>query len=142
MLSVSADNYKYSDLTRKIIKAFYEVYNTLGYGFLEKVYENALFIELVSMDLIVEKQKRIKVYYQEKEVGEYFSDLIVDNCIIIELIVAESLCEEHEFQLINYLKATEIEVGLLLNFGKNPEFKRKVFSNQSVKIQSNTDDYE
>ena len=127
---INQDNYKHSEITENIIKAFYKVYNTLGYGFLEKIYENALFIELVSMGLFVEKQKQIKVFYGAKEVGEYYADLIVDKFVIVELKAAESLCEEHEFQLINYLKATEIEVGLLLNFGKKPEFKRKVFSNQ------------
>ena len=123
------DNYKHSDITDKIIKAFYKVYNTLGYGFLEKVYENAIFIELESMGLSVNKQEAILVYYENIEVGAYFADLIVENTVIIELKVTESLCEEHEFQLINYLKATEIEVGLLLNFGKKPEIKRKVYSN-------------
>ena len=77
----------------------------------------------------LKKQEQIKVYYESKEVGEYYADLIVEECVIVELKAAETLCEEHEFQLINYLKATEIEVGLLLNFGKKPEFKRKVFSN-------------
>lgn len=123
------DNYKHSELTEKIIKAFYRVYNTLGYGFLEKVYENALFIELESIGLNVKKQEPIKVYYEEKEVGVYFTDLIVSDIIIVELKAAESLSEEHESQLINYLKATDIEVGLLLNFGKKPEVKRKVYSN-------------
>ena len=127
---MNTDNYKHFEITEKIIKAFYKVYNTLGYGFSEKVYENALFIELVSMGLFVEKQKPIKVYYEGIEVGEYFADLIVEGCVIVELKAAEALCEEHEFQLINYLKATEIEVGLLLNFGKKTEFKRKVFSNE------------
>jgi len=103
----------------------------LGYGFLEKVYENALFLELRSLGLYVEKQKQIKVYYNNEKVGEYYADLIVSELVIVELKAAESLCEEHEFQLINYLKATEIEVGLLLNFGKNPELKRKIFSNKS-----------
>ncbi len=127
---MNTDNYKHSDITGKIINAFYKLYNTLGYGFLEKVYENALCIELLVMDLFVEKQKRIKVYYENKEVGDYFADLIVGGFVIIELKAIESLCEEHECQLINYLKATEVEVGLLLNFGKKPEFKRKVFSNK------------
>jgi len=126
---INTDNYKYTEITEKIIAAFYKVYNTLGYGFLEKVYENALFIELVSMGLFVEKQKQIIVYYEGEEVGQYFADLSVDNCVILELKAAEFLCKEHEYQLINYLRATEIEVGLLLNFGKKPEFKRKVFSN-------------
>jgi GxxExxY protein len=132
MFMIDTDNYKHSDITKKIIKAFYKVYNTLGYGFLEKVYENALFIELRAIGLFVEKQKQIKVYYEGKEVGEYFADLIVADCVIVELKAAESLCEEHGFQLINYLKATEIEVGLLLNFGKKPEFTRKVFSNEVI----------
>ena len=133
---INSENYKHSDITEKIIKAYYKVYNTLGYGFLEKGYENAVFIELRAMGLFVEKQKQIKVYYEGKEVGEYFADLIVADCVIVELKAAESLCEEHEFQLINYLKATEIEVGLLLNFGKKPEFKRKVFSNSNNLIES------
>ena len=133
---INTDNFKHSEITEKIIKAFYKVYNTLGYGFLEKVYENALFIELVAIGLFVKKQKQIKVYYDGKEVGEYFADLIVEESVIVELKAAENLCEEHEFQLINYLKATEIEVGLLLNFGEKPAFKRKVFSNKKNLIQS------
>lgn len=129
MTMMSSDNYKHSGITEKIIKAFFVVYNTLGYRFLEKVYQNAMFIELMSMDLFVQRQKQIKVYYEGKEVGEYFADLLVEDCVMVELKAAESLCEEHEFQLINYLKATEIEVGLLLNFGKRSEVQRKVFSN-------------
>ena len=125
----SLDNYKYTDLTEKIIQAFYQVYNSLGFGFLEKVYENALFLELREMRFYVEKQKRIQVIYKEAIVGNYFADLIINDKVIIELKAAEFLCEEHELQLINYLKATDIEVGLLLNFGKKPEFRRKVFSN-------------
>lgn len=125
----SNENYKHSDITDKIIKCFYKVCNNLGYGFLEKVYENAMFLELRNLGLFVEKQKQIKVYYENEKVGEYFADIIVSESVIVELKAAESLCEEHEYQLINYLKATEIEVGLLLNFGKNPELKRKVFSN-------------
>lgn len=123
------DNYKHSELTEKIIKAFYKVYNTLGYGFLEKVYENALYIELEAIGFNIKKQEPIKVYYEGKEVGVYFADLIVNNTIIIELKATEYLIEENESQLINYLKATEMEVGLLLNFGKKPEVKRKIYSN-------------
>lgn len=125
------DNYKHSEITDKIIKAFYKVYNTLGYGFLEKVYENAIFIEIEKMGLLVTKQDSIIVYYEEKEVGAFFADLIVENTIIIELKATEFLREEHECQLINYLKASEIEVGLLLNFGKKPEIKRKIYSNKN-----------
>lgn len=123
------NNYKHSEITEKIIKCFYKVYNTLGYGFLDKVYENALFIELKKNNLFVEKQKQIKVYYENIDVGKYFADLIVSENVIIELKASKGLCEEHEFQLINYLKATDIEIGMLLNFGKTPQFKRKVFSN-------------
>jgi len=108
------------------------VYNTLGYGFLEKVYENALFHELVKMGFLVEKQKRIKVYYDDIEVGDYFADLVVDDLVIIEIKAAEGLVIEHEYQLINYLKATDKEIGLLLNFGKTPQVKRKIFSNKKI----------
>lgn len=123
------DNFKHSDLTDKIIKAFYNVYNTLGYGFLEKVYENAMSIELGKMGLTNSKQQPIDVFYDEYQVGSYFADIVVENNVIIELKAAENLSTGHEAQLTNYLRATEIEVGLLLNFGKQPQLKRKVFSN-------------
>ena len=119
----------HADITDKIIKAFYKVNNTLGFGFLEKVYENAIAIELRKMGCQVSRQKNIKVYYEHEEVGDYYADLLVDDRVIVELKAAESLCEDHEAQLINYLKATKIEVGLLLNFGKKAEFKRKIFTN-------------
>ena len=123
------ENLKHSELTGKIIKAFYTVYNTLGYGFLEKVYENAMFVELQEMNLDVVKQAPIKVFYKGQEVGEYFADLIVENSVIIELKSAENLSKANESQLLNYLKATEIEVGLLMNFGTTAEYRRKVFEN-------------
>lgn len=117
------------DLSEIILKSFYKVYNTLGFGFLEKVYEKALMIELSKNGLNVERQKPIKVFYDNIIVGEYFADILVGDSIILELKASECIVEEHELQLINYLKATEIEIGLLLNFGKRPEFKRKIFSN-------------
>ncbi|MDQ3048414.1 MAG: GxxExxY protein [Bacteroidota bacterium] len=123
------DSYLHSDITSKIIKAFYEVYNTLGYGFLEKVYENALLIELKKSGFECKKQTPISVFYDEINVGEYYADIIVNDCVIIELKAAECLMEEHEAQLINYLRATNMEVGLLLNFGKEAEIKRKAFNN-------------
>jgi len=119
----------HQNVTDKILKAFYKVNNTLGYGFLERVYENAMVIELNSLDCKVIKQQIIKVYYRDNEVGEYFADLLVDDFVIIELKAVERISKEHEAQLINYLKSTNIEVGLLLNFGKKAEFKRKVFTN-------------
>ena len=119
----------HSDITEKILSAFYTVNNKLGFGFLEKVYENAMVIELGKKGCKEEQQKRIKVFYEREEIGDYYADLLVDDLVIVELKAAESLCEEHEAQLINYLKATQIEVGLLLNFGKKAEFRRKVFTN-------------
>ena len=118
----------HSELTGQIIKAFYKVYNTLGYGFLEKIYENALVIELKKMGFHLSQQYNIKVYYDGEIVGDYFADIIVEENVTIELKSAESLRKEHKLQLINYLKATEKEVGLLLNFGKTPEFKRAIFT--------------
>jgi GxxExxY protein len=125
------EEYLHKELTSVIIQAFYKVYNVLGYGFLEKVYENALKIELEDLGLSVEKQKPVSVYYNNILVGEYFADLIVNEVVIIELKAAESLIKEHELQLINYLKSTEKEIGLLLNFGRKPEIKRKIFMNKN-----------
>jgi len=124
------DNFKHSDITNVIIKAYYNVYNKLGFGFLEKVYENSMMIELKKLGLKCYKQVPIKVYYDNETVGDYYADIVVENVVIIELKAAKSLCEEHEIQLVNYLKATDVEVGLLLNFGKGTEFKRKVLTNE------------
>lgn len=130
------EEYLHKELTSKIIQAFYKVYNTLGYGFLEKVYENAMRVELIKMGISVEQQKNIKVYYESEMVGDYFADLLIEELIIVELKAAENICEEHEAQLLNYLKATDIEVGLLLNFGKIPEVRRKIFMNKNKKLKS------
>lgn len=130
------ENYKHSDLTAQVIKAYYNVYNKLGYGFLEKVYENSMLIELRKLGLYCRAQNPIEVYYEEEKVGVYVADIIVNDILIIEIKAAEAICEEHEAQLTNYLKATDIEVGILLNFGKKPEFKRKVFSEKYKKLNS------
>ena len=119
----------HEEITDKILKAFYKVYNKLGYGFLEKVYQKAMLIELRKMGLICKEEYPVKVYYENELVGDYRADIIVNNCVIIENKAAEGLAIENEFQLINYLKATEIEIGILLNFGKKPEFRRKIFTN-------------
>ena len=122
------NKYKHSNITGQIIKAFYKVYNILGYGFLEKVYENALAIELRERGLSVVQQAPIKVYYREQSVGDYYPDLLVDGKVIVELKAVEALPDKHNAQLLNYLKATEIQVGLLLNFGPSkPEVRRKIF---------------
>ncbi len=119
----------HEEVTEKIINAFYQVNNRLGFGFLEKVYERAMIIELQKQGCKVETQKSIKVYYDGNVIGDYFADMLVDNRVIVELKAVESLNHEHELQLINYLRATKIEVGLLINFGKRAEFKRKLYTN-------------
>jgi GxxExxY protein len=121
--------YKHSEITEQILAAFYAVYSALGYGFLEKVYANALKIELEKRGFKVDKEFAIKVYYAGQVIGEYFADLIVADAVIVEIKAAKSLAQEHEAQLLNYLKATPYEVGLLLNFGPKPEQKRRSFDN-------------
>jgi GxxExxY protein len=121
-------NYLHSHLTGLIIKAYYKVYNTLGYGFLEKVYENSMMIELKKSGLKCESQKQIDVFYEGQNVGTYFADIVVNDIVIIELKAIETLAKIHEAQLVNYLRATEIEVGLLLNFGKEPQHKKRVLT--------------
>ena len=125
----------YEEITEKILKAFYKVYNTLGFGFLEKVYENALVIELIRLGLMVAQQKGINVYYDRIIVGEYSADILVENEIILELKAAESIRNEHFAQMTNYLKATEKELGFVLNFGKKPEYKRMIFTNDIKQSQ-------
>ncbi len=120
---------KHQHLTDQIIKAFYAVYNVLGYGFLEKVYENALALELRGMGLKVIQQAPIVVAYRDQEVGRYEADLLVQDAVIVELKATRHLASEHEAQLLNYLKATPVEVGLLLNFGPAPQITRKVYDN-------------
>ena len=128
---MNADNqdFKYKELTQKIIKIFYRVYNNLGYGFLEKIDENAMMIEFKKEGIFAVAQFAIKVFYEGEVIGEYYADILVDNKVIVEIKAAKHLVEENEAQLLNYLKATDIEVGLLLNFGTKPEFKRKAFDN-------------
>ena len=119
--------YKYEDTTRLIIGSFYNVYNTLGPGFLEKVYENTLLIELKAQGLAVDSQYPINVYYKEICVGEYVADIIVEDRIVCEVKAIRKLRPEHEAQLLNYLKATRIKLGLLLNFGPEPKVVRRIY---------------
>lgn len=121
----------HKELTDSVLKAFYKVYNELGHGFLERVYQNALYYELLDMGFDIAAQKRLTVYYNGRSVGEYIPDLIVESKVILELKAHESLILEHEMQLQNYLKATDIEIGLLLNFGPTPTFKRKIWLNEN-----------
>ena len=128
-MNADFQDFKHKELTEKIIKIFYKVYNKLGYGFLEKVYENALMIELERERIPAVPQYPIKVSYEGAIIGECVADILVDNKVIVEIKAGRNLVEEHEAQVLNYLKATEIEVGLLLNFGFKPEIRRKAFNN-------------
>jgi len=128
-------NLLHRNLSETILKIYFEVYNELGYGFLEKVYQNAMYFELKSQGYKVEAQKQIKVYYKSQLVGDYFADLLIEDSIILELKACECLMDEHKAQLLNYLKATELEIGLLLNFGTTPEFKRSIYTNDRKKLK-------
>ena len=126
MLDDRIDN----ELTEKIIQCFYAVYNELGFGFLEKVYENALKQEIQDRNMRVDSQKQIKVFYHGIIVGDYYADLIVEDSVIIEIKAAKSICPDHEAQIYNYLRATGIKVGLILNFGPKPSISRKIYTKQ------------
>ena len=120
------ENFKHQDITEKIIGAAYKVHNNLGSGFLEKVYQNSLAIELRSLDFLFDIEKSIKVHYKGEIVGDYIADIIVNGKVILEIKAIKELSSIHEVQLVNYLKATGIEVGLLINFGKSVHIKRRV----------------
>ena len=128
-MKIEYQDSKHKTLTAAIISIFYKVYNTLGYGFLEKVYENAMMYEFKKAGIPAVSQSPIAVMYEDEIMGEYFTDILVDNKVIIEIKAARNLAAEHKAQLLNYLKATDKEVGLLLNFGPKPEISRKVFDN-------------
>ncbi len=119
----------HKELSDGIIQAFYDVYNALGYGFLEKVYQNALFYELNTRGYHVMAQQPCNVYYNGVKVGDFQTDILVNEEIILELKARETIMPEHKVQLINYLKASNIELGFILNFGRKPEFERIVFTN-------------
>ncbi len=129
MNAEKADFYKHKELTEQVICCFYSVYNVLGYGFLEKVYENALLIELERRGVRATAQVPITVHYAGEIVGDYVADIMVEDSLLVEIKAAKTLLPEHDAQLLNYLKATDKEVGLLLNFGPKPEVRRKIFDN-------------
>jgi GxxExxY protein len=129
--------FKHKDITDKIIRVFYEVYNELGHGFLESVYERSLEIALNSLGLKVCRQIEIPVWFRGKPVGDFTADMLIEGCVLLELKAARSLDASHQAQLLNYLRATEVEVGLLLNFGLKPEFKRLIFDNPRKAIRGN-----
>ena len=120
---------KHSELSDKIIKIFYEVHNELGYGFSEKIYLKAFKIALQAIGLKVDDRVPINVYFRGQLISELYADLIVSDLIMLELKSVSQIIDEHEAQLLNYLKSTKIEVGYVMNFGKSATFKRKVFDN-------------
>lgn len=122
------ERYRHQELTGRIIKAAHAVHNTLGYGFLEKVYRNALAIELGQIGLTVDCERPITVYYGGEVVGDYYADLLVEGKVIVEVKAVSTLAPVHEAQLINYLKATAVEIGLLINFGPSVEVRRRIFT--------------
>ncbi|MFK7936812.1 MAG: GxxExxY protein [Saprospiraceae bacterium] len=136
-------NFKHSDLTGQIIKEAYHVYNTLGYGFLESVYEKALAIRLRKIGIKnTIQQLPIQVYFEGEQVGDFRADLAVNDVVIIELKAVKEMHEKHEVQLVNYLKATKIEVGLVINFGEEIQIKRRVFTNEhKSSLDANYEDW-
>lgn len=130
------EQFLHHDLTEVIIGTFYEVYNELGYGFIESVYENSLCLALRDKGFEAHQQIAIPVWFRGKQVGDFDADMLVDRLVLLELKTARAIEQAHIAQLLNYLKATEIEVGLLLNFGPRPEFKRVVFGNERKALSS------
>jgi GxxExxY protein len=128
---------KHAELTEKIIGVFYDVYNELGYGFLESTYAEAMVVALREAGFAALREVPVPVWFRGKKVGQYFADLMVDDAVLLELKAARTLESAHEEQLLHYLKATEIEVGLLLNFGLRPQFRRLLFDNGRKKIREN-----
>ena len=117
---------KHEDITHEIIGCSYQVYNALGFGFLERVYRKAMVIELRKDDFEVEEEKPLKVYYDDQVVGEFYVDLLIEQEIVIELKSVRSLIKEHEVQLVNYLNGLKKDIGLLINFGPSGvQVKRK-----------------
>ena len=121
--------FKHWELSQKIIGVFYEVYNELGHGFLESVYQKSLCLALVEAGLIVHSPIAIPVWFRGRQVGNFEGDMLVEKSVLLELKAVRALDSSHKAQLLNYLRATEIELGLLLNFGVSPEFKRLVYDN-------------
>jgi GxxExxY protein len=127
----------HEELTGKIIGIFYDVYNELGHGFLESVYQKAMYVALQAEGFTVEQQHTIAVQFRGVQVGEFFADLLVNDVVILELKVARTIDSSHEAQLLHYLKATDCEIGLLLNFGDRPQFRRLIFDNHKKQIREN-----
>ncbi|MGZ4896223.1 MAG: GxxExxY protein [Candidatus Angelobacter sp.] len=129
-------SYKYSELSEAIIGAFYEVYNELGHGFLESVYRNSLQLALLAKGLQVETEVAVPVFFRGKNVGGFRADMVINGCLLLELKTAEAIIIAHEAQLLNYLRATNLEVGLVLNFGPKAQVRRLAYDNTRKKFKS------
>jgi GxxExxY protein len=136
-MDTSAPTLKHSQLTEKIIGIFYDVYNELGHGFLESTYAEALVVALAEAGLGTVREVPVPVWFRGRKVGQYYADLIVESVVLIELKAARTLETAHEAQLLHYLRATDVEVGMLLNFGLRPQFRRLLFDNERKKIRAN-----
>jgi GxxExxY protein len=132
---MQSENLKHRELTERIIGVFYDVYNELGHGFLESVHEQALAFALVQAGMKVERQVAVLVWFHGHQIGDFRADVLVEGKVLLELKAARTIDQAHEKQLLNYLRATDIEVGLLLNFGVAPQFRRLVYENERKKIR-------
>jgi GxxExxY protein len=137
VMTTPSPGLKHCELTEKIIGIFYDVYNELGHGFLESTYAEAPIVALEEAGLSAAREVEVPVWFRGRKVGQYYADLIVESVVLLELKAARTLESAHEAQLLHYLRATEIEVGLLLNFGTRPRFRRLLFDNERKKIREN-----
>ena len=137
VMDASPPGLKHSELTEKIIGVFYDVYNELGHGFLESTYAEAMVIALAQAELAADREVSVPVWFRSQKVGQYFAGLLVEGTVLLELKSARTLESAHEDQLLHYLRATNIEIGLLLNFGLRPQFRRLLFDNERRKIRGN-----
>src|SRR6266446_8651960 len=138
-MNTDRHGFKHQEITEKIIGVFYEVYNELGHGFLESVYEKSFEIALTSIALKVCRQIQIPVWFRGNQVGAFTADMLIEGSVLLELKAARALDVSHQAQLLNYLRATEIEVGLLFNFGLKPQFKRLAFDNRRKQLRERPD---
>src|SRR5882762_4893177 len=136
-MNTETHRFKHGEITQKVIGVFFDVFNELGHGFLESVYEKSLELALNAIGIDVRRKIEIPVWFRKYQVGDFEADMLVEGCVLLELKAVRRLDSSHEAQLLNYLRATEIEVGLLLNFGLKPEFKRLIFDNARKSIREN-----
>jgi GxxExxY protein len=134
-MQLNSESLKHHELTEKVIGVFFDVYNELGHGFLESVYEEALAVALGEAGLEVQRQVPVPVWFRRRQIGDFKADLLVDNKVLLELKAARTIDLAHEKQLLHYLRATDIEVGLLLDFGTKPQFRRLVYENERKRIR-------